>query len=49
MKERLLTLDTTPPIPYRKQNFGDYEIPSLLLKPGLEQPGETGYSMHIKK
>jgi hypothetical protein len=46
LKERLLTLDTTEPIPFRKQNFGDYTMPELQLKPGLEQEGETGFSIH---
>ncbi|BDA50269.1 NAD(P)H dehydrogenase [quinone] 1 [Coccomyxa sp. Obi] len=49
MKERLLTLDTVEPIAYRKQNFGDYTMPGLELKPGLEQPGETGFAIHTKK
>ncbi|CAL8465225.1 g4760 [Coccomyxa elongata] len=49
MKERLLTLDTTEPIAYRKQNFGDYTMPGLELKPGLEQPGETGFAIHTQK
>ncbi|EIE23280.1 flavo protein [Coccomyxa subellipsoidea C-169] len=49
MKERLLTLDTTEPIPYRKQNYGDYTIPDLQLQPGLEQEGDTGFDIHIKR
>ena len=47
--ERFDNFDSVKPINYRKQNFGDYEIPSLRLKEGLEQPGETGYSIHISK
>ena len=47
--ERFDNFDTVKPIHYRKQNFGDYEIPSLRLKEGLEQPGETGYDIHIIK
>lgn len=49
MKERLLTLDTSEPIAFRKQNFGDYTMPGLELKPGLEVPGETGFAIHTKK
>ncbi len=49
MKERLLSLDTTEPIAYRKQNYGDYTMPDLELKPGLEQQGETGFNMHVIK
>lgn len=42
-------VDHVEPIAYRRQNFGDYEIPSMELKTGLEQPGETGFSIHISK
>ena len=35
LRERMRTLATTPPIPYRRQNGGDYLIPSLQLRPGL--------------
>lgn len=47
-KERLLSLETTEPIPFRRQNFGDYEIPSLRLKEGLETPGRKGFSLHVR-
>ncbi|WP_437928706.1 NAD(P)H-dependent oxidoreductase [Sorangium sp. So ce291] len=36
---RLDGLWTDEPIAYRKQNGGDYEIPALTLKPGLEWAG----------
>lgn len=49
VKERIDNFDSVKPINFRKQNFGDYEIPSLRLKAGLEQPGETGYDIHIAK
>lgn len=42
-------IDTVEPIAFRRQNFGDYEIPSLQLKEGLEQLNETGFDIHIKK
>jgi len=45
--QRLLTLDSTEPIAYRRQNFGDYEIPSLQLKEGLEPAGRTGFGLHV--
>ncbi len=45
-EQRLLTLETTEPIPFRRQNFGDYEIPSLHLKEGLEPAGRTGFGLH---
>ncbi|MER5867479.1 NAD(P)H-dependent oxidoreductase [Kitasatospora sp. NPDC002040] len=47
-QERLLTLDSTEPIAFRRQNFGDYEIPSLQLKDGLEPAGRTGFGLHVR-
>jgi len=46
--ERLLALESTEPIPFRRQNFGDYEIPSLQLKEGLEPAGRTGFGLHVR-
>ncbi len=39
--ERLDTLWQTEPIPFRRQNHGDYLIPSLTLRPELA-PGQSG-------
>lgn len=47
LRERLRTLPVTKPIPYRPQNGGDYEIPSLALKPGLEG-ASCGFAMHVR-
>jgi NAD(P)H dehydrogenase (quinone) len=47
LRERMRTLATTPPIPYRRQNGGDYLIPSMTLKPGLETPGASGLALHV--
>jgi NAD(P)H dehydrogenase (quinone) len=47
-EQRLLTLESTEPIPFRRQNFGDYEIPSLQLKEGLEPKGRTGFGLHVR-
>ncbi|MFY1683424.1 NAD(P)H-dependent oxidoreductase [Micromonospora sp. WMMD730] len=47
-KQRLLTLETTAPIAFRRQNFGDYEVPSLRLKEGLETAGRSGFSLHVR-
>lgn len=47
-EQRLLTLDSTEPIPFRRQNFGDYEIPSLQLKEKLEPAGRTGFGLHVR-
>ncbi|WP_422752148.1 NAD(P)H-dependent oxidoreductase [Micromonospora sp. WMMD708] len=47
-KQRLLTLETTAPIAFRRQNSGDYEVPSLRLKEGLEAAGRGGFSLHVR-
>ncbi|KNB54032.1 NAD(P)H-dependent oxidoreductase [Streptomyces caatingaensis] len=47
-EQRLLTLESTEPIAFRPQNFGDYEIPSLRLKEGLEPAGRTGFGLHVR-
>lgn len=47
-EQRLLTLDSTEPIAFRRQNFGDYEIPSLRLKEGLEPAGRSGFALHVR-
>lgn len=44
--ERLDTLFETAPIPYRMQNGGDYEIPSMVLKPGVSA-GREGLDIHL--
>lgn len=49
LRETLKNIETIKPINYRKQNFGDYNLPGCTLKEGLEQPGETGYDIHIIK
>jgi NAD(P)H dehydrogenase (quinone) len=47
LRERMRTLATTPPIPYRQQNAGDYLIPSLHLRPDLGDPGATSFALHL--
>ncbi len=49
LRERMRTLATIPPISYRKQNGGDYMIPSMQLRPGLEDPGAIGFALHIMR
>lgn len=44
-RERMRTLFTCAPIPYRKQNAGDYEIPSMTLRKDLDR-GAVGFSVH---
>jgi NAD(P)H dehydrogenase (quinone) len=46
LRERMRTLATTAPIPYRRQNGGDYLIPSMQLRPGLGDDGATGFALH---
>ncbi len=46
LRERMRTLAITPLIPYRRQNGGDYLIPSLQLRPGLGDPGAAGFALH---
>lgn len=48
LRERMQTLATTPPLPYRQQNGGDYLIPTMQLQPGLEGPGVQGFKLHVK-
>ena len=44
--QRLDTLFTAPPIPFRPQNAGDYEIPALTLKPEVA-PERNGFAAHL--
>lgn len=46
--QRLANLFTDAPIPFRKQNFGDYSIPDMTLKPHLA-PGQTGLRVHARQ
>jgi NAD(P)H dehydrogenase (quinone) len=43
--ERLDALFSTEPIPFRRQNGGDYEIPALTLREHIA-PGKTGVAVH---
>jgi NAD(P)H dehydrogenase (quinone) len=47
LRHRIRALETTPPIPYRQQNGGDYLIPSLQLRPGLEDANTSGFALHL--
>lgn len=44
--ERLDNFWKTAPIPFRKQNAGDYDIPALTLRAELV-PGESGFAVHV--
>ncbi|MGV8926408.1 MAG: NAD(P)H-dependent oxidoreductase [Ewingella sp.] len=47
LAQRLDTLQSTEPLPFRQQNGGDYEIPSLTLKPEIT-PEKIGFAAHLK-
>ena len=49
LRERMRTLATAEPIPYRRQNGGDYLIPSMELRAGLEAPGASGFGLHQRE
>lgn len=44
--QRLDTLATTAPLPFRRQNGGAYDIPALTLRPELA-PGQHGFAIHL--
>lgn len=46
LDRRMRGLFVEPPIAYRQQNGGDYEIPSMTLRAGLEQAGRQGFRLH---
>jgi NAD(P)H dehydrogenase (quinone) len=48
LEERLLTIESTEPIPFRMQNAGEYEIPSLVLKEHVETDGAGGFGLHVE-
>ncbi len=47
LRERMRTIETVKPIPFRRQNGGDYIIPQMELREGLETPGTNGFSLHL--
>lgn len=47
LRERMRTFETTPPISYRRQNGGDYHIPTMELRADLEAPGVSGFALHV--
>jgi NAD(P)H dehydrogenase (quinone) len=44
--ERLDNLEKTAPIPFRKQNAGDYDIPALTLREDIA-PRQSGLGIHV--
>lgn len=49
LRERMRMLETTSPIPYRRQNGGDYIIPAMELREGFEAPGAAGFALHRRE
>lgn len=49
LRERMRTLGTLEPIPYRQQNGGDYHIPSMQLRANLEPKHASGFGLHTKQ
>lgn len=47
-EQRLLSIEQTDPIAFRTQNGGDYELPALRLREGLEAKGRTGFGLHVR-
>src|SRR5260370_33675239 len=47
LRDRMRRLATTPPISYRRQNGGDYLIPSMTLRPAPAKPGTTGFALPL--
>ena len=47
LAQRLDSLATTAPLPFRAQNGGDYDIPSLALRAELA-PGQQGLGVHLR-
>ncbi|QRY65882.1 NAD(P)H-dependent oxidoreductase (plasmid) [Ensifer sp. PDNC004] len=47
LRQRMHTLGTTAPIPYRRQNGGDYAIPTLELRPEVAEPHINGFALHL--
>jgi NAD(P)H dehydrogenase (quinone) len=49
LRERMRTLATATPIPYRRQNGGDYLIPSMQLRTGIEPSEASGFAIHLAR
>lgn len=45
---RMRALFTDEPIPYRRQNAGDYTIPSMELREEAAAPALTGFAAHLR-
>ncbi len=48
LRDRMRALFTDEPIPYRRQNGGDYAIPSMELREEVAAPTLTGFAAHLR-
>jgi NAD(P)H dehydrogenase (quinone) len=48
VRERMRTLGSTAPIPYRGVKSGDYLFPDITLREGLEREGAVGFALHVE-
>jgi NAD(P)H dehydrogenase (quinone) len=48
LRARMRTLETARPIPFRRQNGGDYRIPAMQLRADLGDPEASGFALHSK-
>ncbi|BAU90729.1 ribosyldihydronicotinamide dehydrogenase [Methylorubrum populi] len=49
LRDRIRSLATTSPIPFRRQNGGDYLIPTMQLRADLGAPGKDGFALHRRE
>jgi len=49
LRERMRALASTRPLSYRRQNGGDYLIPSMQLRSELGASGATGFALHLNE
>jgi len=49
LRDRMSTLFTSEPIPYRRQNGGDYAIPSMELRKEVVDPALAGFTAHLRR
>lgn len=49
LRKRMQGLFSDTPIAFRQQNGGDYHIPTMELRAGLERPGAQGFGLHVAR
>ncbi len=49
LRQRMKGLFIDAPIAFRQQNGGDYHIPTMELRDGLERPGTKSFELHVGK